>query len=95
MFRIIWYLPAVDVPRSKRIVFCLSDSADVESLSPDSSDEEENEEEEEQKAEVTSMDEALRTVTDTADVGQKDFLKQNFETLDESCSRGTRGQTQL
>ncbi|XP_068564393.1 mitogen-activated protein kinase-binding protein 1-like [Cebidichthys violaceus] len=64
----------------------LDDSADVESLSQDSSDEEQEErEEEEQKAEVTSMDQALRTVTDTADAGQEDFLKQNFETLQESC----------
>uniref|UniRef100_UPI0037E78C83 mitogen-activated protein kinase-binding protein 1-like n=1 Tax=Semicossyphus pulcher TaxID=241346 RepID=UPI0037E78C83 len=65
----------------------LDDSADVESLCQDSSDEENEEtEEEEQKAEVTSMDEALRTVTDTADRSQEDFLKQNFETLAESSS---------
>ncbi|XP_071334910.1 mitogen-activated protein kinase-binding protein 1-like isoform X2 [Trachinotus anak] len=65
----------------------LDDSADVESLSQDSSDEEnEEQEEEEQKAEVTSMDEALRTVTDTADRCEEDFLKQNFETLAESCT---------
>ncbi|XP_070705443.1 mitogen-activated protein kinase-binding protein 1-like [Pempheris klunzingeri] len=65
----------------------LDDSADVESLSQHSSDEEnEDKEEEEQKAEVTSMDEALRTVTDVADDGQEDFLMQNFETLAESCS---------
>ncbi|XP_056261506.1 mitogen-activated protein kinase-binding protein 1-like isoform X2 [Seriola aureovittata] len=65
----------------------LDDSADVESLSQDSSDEENEErEEEEQKTEVTSMDEALRTVTDTTDRSQEDFLKQNFETLAESCS---------
>ncbi|XP_070781678.1 mitogen-activated protein kinase-binding protein 1-like [Enoplosus armatus] len=60
---------------------------DVESLSQDSSDEENEErEEEEQKAEVTSMDEALRTVTGTADRSREDFLKQNFETLAEGCS---------
>ncbi|KAM9339134.1 mitogen-activated protein kinase-binding protein 1-like [Symphorus nematophorus] len=65
----------------------LDDSADVESLGQDSSDEENEErEEEEQKAEVTSMDEALRTVTGTSDRSQEDFLKQNFETLAESCS---------
>ncbi|XP_028996696.1 mitogen-activated protein kinase-binding protein 1-like [Betta splendens] len=66
----------------------LDDSADVESLSPDSSDEEEEgtDDEEEHKAEVTSMDEALRTVTDTGDCSQEDFLKQNFETLAESGS---------
>ncbi|XP_044026188.1 mitogen-activated protein kinase-binding protein 1-like isoform X2 [Siniperca chuatsi] len=57
---------------------------DVESLSQDSFDEE-NEERDGQKAEVTSMDEALRTVAGTADRSQ-DFLKQNFETLAESCS---------
>ncbi|XP_031166391.1 mitogen-activated protein kinase-binding protein 1-like isoform X2 [Sander lucioperca] len=63
----------------------LDDSADVGSLSQDSSDEENEErEEEEQKAEVTTIDEALRTVTDTADCSQEDFLKQNFETLEES-----------
>ncbi|XP_034555870.1 mitogen-activated protein kinase-binding protein 1-like isoform X2 [Notolabrus celidotus] len=61
------------------------DSADVESLSPDSSDEEDTEEEE-QKAELTSMDEALRTVTDTAERSQENFLKQNFETPQESSS---------
>ncbi|XP_076612469.1 mitogen-activated protein kinase-binding protein 1-like isoform X2 [Chaetodon auriga] len=65
----------------------LDDSADVESLCQDSSDEENEErEEDKQKAEVTSMDEALRTVTGTADRSQEDFLKQNFETLAESCS---------
>nr|XP_019947162.1 PREDICTED: mitogen-activated protein kinase-binding protein 1 [Paralichthys olivaceus] len=66
----------------------LDDFADVESLSQDSSDEEDHEEREEvkQKAEVTSMDEALRTVTDTVDHNREDFLRQNFETLAESCS---------
>ncbi|XP_039981468.1 mitogen-activated protein kinase-binding protein 1-like [Xiphias gladius] len=73
--------------RESSLDHVLDDSADVESLSQDSSDEENEErEEEEQKAEVTSMDEALRTVTDTADGSQEDFLKQNFETLAESCS---------
>lgn len=67
----------------------LLDSADVGSLSQDSSDEENEErEEEEQKAEVTTIDEALRTVTDTADCSQEDFLKQNFETLEESSRMG-------
>ncbi|XP_074471852.1 mitogen-activated protein kinase-binding protein 1-like isoform X1 [Sebastes fasciatus] len=66
----------------------LDDSADVESLSEDSSDEENDErkEEDEQSSELTSMDEALRTVTDRADVSQEDFIKQNFETLEESSS---------
>ncbi|XP_060908400.1 mitogen-activated protein kinase-binding protein 1-like [Labrus mixtus] len=65
----------------------LDESADVESLRQDSSDEEnEDTEEEEQKTEVTSMDEALRTVTDTAERSQEDFLKQNYETLAESSS---------
>lgn len=74
--------------------FALSDSADVESLSQDSSDEENEErEEEDQKAGVTSMDEALRTVTDIADSSQEDIVKQNSETLAESCSMGRRGQT--
>lgn len=104
-----YMLHAVDVSRSRRggffflsflcssctfFSFALSDSADVESLSQDSSDEENEErEEEEPKAEVTSMDEALRTVTGAADHGQEDFLKQNFETLAESCSMGRRDQT--
>lgn len=104
MLRIIWYLP-VEVPRSRRVVFSLTffffallDSADVESLSEDSSDEENDErkEEDEQSSELTSMDEALRTVTDRADVSQEDFIKQNFETLEESSSSssmGRRGQT--
>ncbi|XP_019124215.2 mitogen-activated protein kinase-binding protein 1 [Larimichthys crocea] len=66
----------------------LDDAADVESLGPDSSDEENEErEEDEKRAEVTSMDEALRTVTGTVDRCQEDFLKQNFETLAESCNR--------
>uniref|UniRef100_UPI003AAF42A3 mitogen-activated protein kinase-binding protein 1-like n=1 Tax=Centroberyx gerrardi TaxID=166262 RepID=UPI003AAF42A3 len=63
----------------------LDDCEDTESLSQDSSDEEneerEEEEEEERKTEVTSMDEALRTVADAPDRSQEDFLKQNFETL--------------
>ncbi|XP_029281921.1 LOW QUALITY PROTEIN: mitogen-activated protein kinase-binding protein 1-like [Cottoperca gobio] len=60
---------------------------DVEFMSQDSSDEENEERDgEEQKAEMTSMDEALRRVTDTVDRGQEDFHKQNFETLEESCS---------
>lgn len=75
-------------------VICLSsapsDSADVESLGRDSSEDEEREEEK-RKAEVTSMDEALRTVTGTADHSQEDFLRQNFETLAESCSMGRTG----
>ncbi|XP_040920240.1 mitogen-activated protein kinase-binding protein 1-like [Toxotes jaculatrix] len=67
--------------------YVLHDSADVESLSQDSSDEENEErEDEEHKADVTSMDEALRTVTDTAVRSQEDFLRQNFEMLAESCS---------
>ncbi|XP_069572308.1 mitogen-activated protein kinase-binding protein 1-like [Brachyistius frenatus] len=66
----------------------LDDSADVDSLSQDSSDEENEEKEEEEERAVagTSMDEALRTVTAAFDHSQEDFLKQNFETLAESCS---------
>nr|XP_043904300.1 mitogen-activated protein kinase-binding protein 1 isoform X2 [Solea senegalensis] len=68
------------------------DSADVDFLSQDSSDEDGGEEEEEEeeevrkKAEVTSIDEALRTVAFTADHRKEDFLKQNFEMLAESGS---------
>nr|XP_015803625.2 mitogen-activated protein kinase-binding protein 1-like isoform X1 [Nothobranchius furzeri] len=35
---------------------------------------------------VTSIDEALRTVSDGPDHSQEDFLRQNFETLTEICS---------
>lgn len=66
----------------------------MESLSQDSSDEENDDrEEEKQKAEVTTMDEALRTVTGTADCSGDGFLQQNYEMLAESCSNGRRGQT--
>ncbi|KAM9840285.1 mitogen-activated protein kinase-binding protein 1 [Aulostomus maculatus] len=65
----------------------LDDSADVESLSQDSSAEEnEGRDVEELKTEVMKMDEALRTVRDAAERSQEDFLKQNFETLADSCS---------
>ncbi|XP_041832683.1 mitogen-activated protein kinase-binding protein 1-like [Melanotaenia boesemani] len=65
----------------------LDDCADEESLSRDSSDEENEEREEKRKkAAVTSMDEALRTVNAAADHSQEDFLKQNFETLADSCT---------
>lgn len=96
----------LDAPRSRRVwkafsflcasaaaVFLSSDSVDVDSLGQDSSDEEEEEEEEGRVARVTSIDEALRTVTGAADRGQEAFLKRNFETLAESCSSGRRGQT--
>ncbi|XP_033931593.1 mitogen-activated protein kinase-binding protein 1-like [Pseudochaenichthys georgianus] len=63
----------------------LDDSADVESLGQDSSDEENEErEEEEQKAEETSMEEALRKVTETSDHGREEPHKQNIEILEES-----------
>lgn len=42
---------------------------------------------------VTSVDEALLKVTGAAENGQEDFLKQNFETLNQSCSTGMRRQT--
>ncbi|XP_029984207.1 mitogen-activated protein kinase-binding protein 1-like isoform X2 [Sphaeramia orbicularis] len=65
----------------------LDDSIDMESQSQDSSDgENEDREQGEQNAKLTSMDEALRTVTDSVDHSQEDFLKQNFETLADSCS---------
>ncbi|XP_043961955.1 mitogen-activated protein kinase-binding protein 1-like isoform X3 [Gambusia affinis] len=59
--------------------------ADVESLSRCSSDEEE-ERAARKTALVTSMDEALRTVNDSQEPGEEDFLRQNFEALAESCS---------
>ncbi|PWA27494.1 hypothetical protein CCH79_00000163 [Gambusia affinis] len=58
---------------------------DVESLSRCSSDEEE-ERAARKTALVTSMDEALRTVNDSQEPGEEDFLRQNFEALAESCS---------
>lgn len=70
----------------------VSDSADVGSLNQDSSDEEETEDKEKdvQKVKLTSVDEALRTVT--GDHSPEDFLKQNFETLaDNSSTRKTLG----
>lgn len=42
---------------------------------------------------VTSVDEALLKVTGAAENRQEDFLKQNFETLTQSCSTGMRRQT--
>ncbi|KAM4712862.1 mitogen-activated protein kinase-binding protein 1-like isoform 2-T2 [Anableps anableps] len=59
---------------------------DVESLGRSSSDEENEEEAERKTVLVTSMDEALRTVNDSHDHSQEDFLRQNFEALAESCS---------
>ncbi|XP_005449803.1 mitogen-activated protein kinase-binding protein 1 isoform X2 [Oreochromis niloticus] len=66
----------------------LNDPAEAEYLSQDSSDEEndEKEEDEERREGVTSMDEALRTITDTGGCDRADFLKQNFETLSEGCT---------
>lgn len=75
--------------RFLRFSLSSADSAYAECLGRDSSDEEK----EKQKAEVTSVDEALRTVTGPADRSQEDFLRQNFETLAESSSIGRRGQT--
>lgn len=69
--------------------FLPSGSADVESLSQGSSDEESEKKEGRGKlVTVTSMDEALRTVNDAGDHSQKDFLKQNFEMLADSCGTG-------
>lgn len=82
----------MNVPRSGEggsschsLSLLLSDSADVSQASSDM----ESEEKEDQMATVTSMDEALRTVS--ADHSEEDFLKQNFETLAESCSAGRAG----
>lgn len=69
------------------ILVLLSFPADVESLSRCSSDEEE-ERAARKTALVTSMDEALRTVNDSQEPGEEDFLRQNFEALAESCSSG-------
>ncbi|TNN41782.1 Mitogen-activated protein kinase-binding protein 1 [Liparis tanakae] len=57
----------------------------------DSEDDEEREEreEEERRPGVTSMDQALRTVTDT-DGRPGDSLTQNYETPEESCSSAPR-----
>ncbi|XP_054900420.1 mitogen-activated protein kinase-binding protein 1-like [Poeciliopsis prolifica] len=66
--------------------------ADLESLSRCSSDEEE-ERAARKTAWVTSMDEALRTVNDSQEPGEEDFLRQNFEALAESC--GSAEQSRL
>lgn len=66
-------------------LFALSDSRDAGSISLDSSDEDRLEQR--PKGAVTSVDEALMKVTGAA---EEDFLKQNFETLNQSCSTGTR-----
>ncbi|XP_007544839.1 mitogen-activated protein kinase-binding protein 1-like isoform X2 [Poecilia formosa] len=58
---------------------------DVETLSRCSSDEEE-ERAARKSPLVTSMDEALRTVNDSQEPGEEDFLWQNFEALAVSCS---------
>uniref|UniRef100_A0A087X9D8 Mitogen-activated protein kinase binding protein 1 n=1 Tax=Poecilia formosa TaxID=48698 RepID=A0A087X9D8_POEFO len=60
-------------------------AADVETLSRCSSDEEE-ERAARKSPLVTSMDEALRTVNDSQEPGEEDFLWQNFEALAVSCS---------
>ncbi|XP_013885738.1 mitogen-activated protein kinase-binding protein 1 [Austrofundulus limnaeus] len=52
----------------------------------DDESEEEEQEPERKPAEVTSIDEALRTVNDGPEREQEDFLRQNFETLVESSS---------
>ncbi|XP_037541969.1 mitogen-activated protein kinase-binding protein 1-like [Nematolebias whitei] len=61
-------------------------SADDESPSVGSSDDESKDEAERRPAAVTSLDEALRRVNSDPEHEQEDFLRQNFETLAESCS---------
>lgn len=75
------------------ILLSLSDPAEAEYLSENNSDEENDEKEvdEERREGVTSMDEALRTITDSGD--RADFLKQNFETLSEGCTTGNTEHT--
>lgn len=77
------------------ILLSLSDPAEAEYLSEDNSDEEndEKEEDEERREGVTSMDEALRTITDSGGCDRADFLKQNFETLSEGCTTGNTERT--
>lgn len=66
-------------------------SADDESPSPGSSDDESKVQEAERRpAAVTSLDEALRRVNSGPEHEQEDFLRQNFETLTESCSTGIK-----
>ncbi|TWW69079.1 mitogen-activated protein kinase-binding protein 1-like [Takifugu flavidus] len=62
----------------------LDDSRDSDSMSLDSS--EEDRVEQVLQGAMTSVDEALLKVTGAAEHGQEDFLKQNFETLTQSCS---------
>lgn len=77
------------------ILLSLSDPAEAEYLSQDSSDEEtdEKEEDEERREGVTSMDEALRTITDGGGGDRADFLKRNFETLSDGCTTGNTEHT--
>nr|XP_057912933.1 mitogen-activated protein kinase-binding protein 1-like isoform X2 [Doryrhamphus excisus] len=68
----------------------LDDSADAASLSLDSSDDDEEMEDggvedlEAEKVDTTSVDEALKAVT-SQHHSREDFLKQNFETLENGC----------
>lgn len=84
------FCDSLSVSSSSSLLFL----ADVESRSSDEENElEEREEAERKTVFVTSIDEALRTVNDSRDHGQEDFLKQNFETLAENCSSGMAEQT--
>lgn len=72
-------------------LFDISDSRDADSISLDSTDEDGAKRS--LKGAVTSVDEALMKVTGAAEQAQEDFLKQNFGTLNQSCSAGRRKQT--
>ncbi|CAB1339991.1 unnamed protein product [Coregonus sp. 'balchen'] len=70
-----------------------SSDEDSSDLEDEEEDEEEEEEEEERKMEVSSMDEAMRKVSDPLDDSHHEaFLKQHFETLAEpSNMEGAQG----
>lgn len=72
-------------------LFEISGSRDADSISLDSSDEDRAKHR--LKGTVTSVDEALMKVNGTAEDDREDFLKQNFGTLNHSCSTGIRKQT--
>lgn len=74
-----------------RCIFAISDSRDSDAISLDSSDEDRVEQM--LKGAVTSVDEALMKVTGAAENSQEDFLRKNFETLNQSCSTGMRSPT--
>lgn len=83
MLHMMQYQGGLASPPQRVVLFRFADPGQA-----DSSDEEK----EQPKAKVTSVDEALRTVTGPADrSSQEDFLRQNFETLAQTSSSSSSG----